>query len=172
MNQENALSIKATITSVLAFLTALWGWFGWLIIAWAGCMTIDYATGYCAALKNGEWDSKVAREGLWHKGGCIIVVLVAGILDAVVGYLLKNIPALNLPFDYSVFVTALVVIWYLLMEIGSITENAGKMGAPVPEFMCRMIKVLKSSLKTAADNMIPDPETETDMDNTDEDEKE
>ena len=155
MTQENALSIKAAITAGLGALTALWGWFGWLVVAWVGCMTIDYVTGYAAALKNGEWSSQVAREGLWHKGGCIIVVLVAIILDGLVGYLLEHIPVVQLPFDYSVFLTALVVTWYILMELGSIIENVGKLGAPIPPWLQQTIAVLKSSVNAAADKAIP-----------------
>ena len=47
-------------------------------------MAIDYITGYSAAAKNGEWSSQIAREGLWHKAGCIFAVLVAGILVTLV----------------------------------------------------------------------------------------
>lgn len=164
MNQENALSIKAALSALFAFFTALWGWFGWLVVAWVVCMTIDYLTGYSAAMKNGEWNSKVAREGLWHKGGCIVVVLVAGILDAVIGYLLEHIPAIQLPFDYAIFLTALVVVWYLMMELGSITENVGKMGAPIPAFLQRAIAVLKSTVDSAAENVIPTGEAGDDTD--------
>ena len=115
---ENVTKFKAALTAVLAAMTALWGWFGWLVLAWVACMAIDYITGYSAAAKNGEWSSQIAREGLWHKAGCIFAVLVAGILDAVVGgYLLGNIHVLSLPFDYTVLVCPLVVTWYLLMEL-------------------------------------------------------
>ena len=93
---ENVTKFKAALAAVLAAMTALWGWFGWLVLAWVGCMAIDYITGYSAAAKNGEWSSKIAREGLWHKTGCIFAVLVAGILDAVVGYLFGNIHGLAL----------------------------------------------------------------------------
>ena len=156
MTEQTALAMKAGITTVLAGLSALWGWFGWLVVAWIGCMTIDYLTGYAAAMKNGEWSSCVAREGLWHKGGCIVVVLVAGILDAVVGYLLEHIPAIALPFHYTVFLTTLVVTWYILMELGSIIENVGKMGAPIPAFLQKAIAVLESSVDAAGEQMIPD----------------
>lgn len=155
MTEENALSLKAAITTCLGFLTALWGWFGWLVVAWVVCMTIDYLTGYSAAMKNGEWNSSVAREGLWHKGGCIIVVLVAVILDCLVGYLLENIPVVELPFDYSTFLTGLVLIWYILMEIGSIIENVGKLGTKIPPWLRRTIAVLKNSVDAAADKAIP-----------------
>ena len=149
---ENVTKFKASLAAVLAAMTALWGWFGWLVLAWVACMAIDYITGYSAAAKNGEWSSQIAREGLWHKAGCIFAVLVAGILDAVVGYLLGNIDGLALPFTYTVFVCPLVVTWYIMMEVGSILENAGKMGAPVPPFLKKMIAVLKASIDTAGDH--------------------
>ena len=51
---ENVTKFKAALAAVLAAMTALWGWFGWLVLAWVGCMAIDYITGYSAAAKNGE----------------------------------------------------------------------------------------------------------------------
>lgn len=151
---ENVTRFKAAMAAVLAAMTALWGWFGWMVLAWVACMAIDYATGYGAAMKNGEWSSEIAREGLWHKAGCIFAVLVAGILDAVVGYLLGNIEGLALPWQYTVFVCPLVVAWYIMMELGSILENVGKMGAPLPEFLKRMIAVLKASIDTNGDRAV------------------
>ena len=148
---ENVTRFKAALAAVLAAMTALWGWFGWLLLAWGACMATDYLTGYSAALKTGEWSSDIAREGLWHKAGCIFAVLVAGILDAVVGYLLGNIHGLALPFEYTVIICPLVVTWYLLMELGSILENVGKMGAPIPEFLKKMIAVLKATVDTAGE---------------------
>ena len=151
---ENITKFKAALAADLAAMTALWGWFGWLVLAWVACMAIDYATGYGAAMKNGEWSSEIAREGLWHKAGCIFAVLVAGILDAVVGYLLGNIEGLALPWQYTVFVCPLVVAWYIMMELGSILENVGKMGAPLPEFLKRMIAVLKASIDTNGEHAV------------------
>lgn len=153
-NKVNAW--KAAISAVLAAMTALWGWFGWMVLAWVACMAIDYITGYSAAAKNGEWSSTVAREGLWHKAGCIFAVLAAGILDAVMGYLLSNIQGLKLPFTYTVLVCPLVVAWYILMELGSILENVGEMGAPLPEFLKKMILVLKGTVDTTGDALSPD----------------
>ena len=37
------------------------------------------------------------------------------------------------------------------MELGSILENVGKMGAPLPEFFKKMIAVLKATVDTAGD---------------------
>ena len=155
MTQDNAMTIKAAITAALAFLTALWGWFGWLVVAWVMCMTIDYLTGYAAAMKAGEWSSTVARDGLWHKGGCIVVVVVAVILDCLVEYLLTHIPSITLPFTYSMFLAGLVLVWYILMELGSIIENVGKMGTRIPPWLRKTIAVLKNSVDAAAEKAIP-----------------
>ena len=146
---ENINAFKAAVSAILAALTALWGWFGWLVIAWVVCMVIDYLTGSAAAIRAGNWSSSVARDGLWHKLGAIVAVLVAGILDMVLGHLLGKVP-IALPFKYTVFLCPLVVVWYLLTEAGSIVENAGALGAPIPNWLSKAIAVFKEKVNEAA----------------------
>ena len=38
--------------------------------------------------------------------------------DGVIGLILTNIPTLTLPFDYTVFLTVLVLVWYIMTELG------------------------------------------------------
>ena len=141
---EHINGFKAAVAAVLGGLTALWGWFGWLVLAWLLCMALDYGTGTAAALRAGEWSSKVARDGLWHKLGAVVAVLVAAILDGVIGLILANIPALEMPFQYEVFVSVLVLVWYIMTELGSIVENIGALGAPVPAWLRKAIAALES----------------------------
>ena len=150
---EHINSFKAAVAAVCAALTALWGWFGWLVVAWIVCMIIDYATGSAAALRAGEWSSKSARDGIWHKLGSVVAVIVAAILDTVIGHLLGNVPGVELPFTYTVLLCPLVVIWYILTEAGSIIENAGALGAPIPVWLTKMIAALESKVDQAGDNM-------------------
>ena len=155
---EHINGIKAAVVGVLGCLTALWGWFGWLVLAWVACMVLDYATGSFAALRAGEWSSKIARDGLWHKLGAIVAVLVAAILDGVIRLVLENIPALELPFEYTVFVSVLVLVWYILTELGSVVENAGALGAPVPAWLARMLAALESGVDRTGSAMGGDGE--------------
>ena len=148
---EHINGFKAAVVAVLGCLTALWGWMGWLVLAWVACMALDYATGSAAALRAGEWSSKVARDGLWHKLGSVVAVLVAAILDGVIRLVLENIPTLELPFEYTVFVSVLVLVWYILTELGSIIENAGALGAPIPGWLAAAIQVLGSSVDKAGE---------------------
>lgn len=145
--------MKAAVTAICAGLTALWGWFGWVVVAWVGCMIIDYITGSCAALRAGEWSSRTARDGIWHKVGSIVAVIVAGILDVVIGHLLANVPGVELPFSYTVLLCPLVVIWYILTEAGSIIENAGALGAPIPPWLTKAIAALESKVDDTGDNI-------------------
>lgn len=145
---EHVNGFKAAVTAVVAVLTALWGWLGWLVVGWVVCMVLDYITGSAAALSAGEWSSEVARRGIWHKAGCIATVAVAGILDAVLGHLLHDVAESVLPFTYTVFLCPLVLVWYILTEAGSIVENAGKMGAPIPAWLRKAIASLKDKVDT------------------------
>ena len=150
---EHINSFKAALTALCAALTALWGWFGWVVVAWIGFMLIDYATGSAAALRAGEWSSKTARDGIWHKLGSVAAVIVAGILDVVIGHLLGNVPGVELPFTYTVLLSPLVVVWYILTEAGSIIENAGALGAPIPAWLTKMVASLGSSVDQAGDKL-------------------
>lgn len=45
----------------------------------------------------------------------------------------------------------LVAVWYLLNELLSIIENAGRMGGPVPEWLRKYIAVLKDKIDSDYD---------------------
>ena len=156
MDVETITAWKAAVVAVIAALTTLWGWFGWLVLAWVACMVIDYATGSAAALKGGTWSSKAAREGIWHKVGSVVAVIAAGILDLVIGHLLANVPGVALPFDYAVLLCPLVVVWYILTEIGSIIENAGALGAPIPSWLSRAVEALEGKVDQAGEDAAGD----------------
>lgn len=146
MTADTANALKLTITTFCGSLTILWGWFGWLCVALMGCMALDYATGSAAAIRHGEWSSKAARDGLWHKLGAVVAVLVACVLDCLVGLILGNLPNVSLPFDYEVLFAPMVIVWYILTELGSLVENAAALGAPVPPFLVSALAVLKKQV--------------------------
>lgn len=146
MDNNNAfLAVKAAIVGFAGAFSAAFGWLGWLILAWAACMVVDYISGSAAAAQAGEWSSAAARAGIWHKGGMILVVIAAAIADAVLGMVLAEIPAL--PVEYTVLVLPIVLVWYVLTELGSILENAAAMGAPVPEFLVRLLATAKEKVE-------------------------
>lgn len=146
---EHVNKLKAAVAAMGAALTALWGWFGWMVVVWIVCMALDYITGTAAAVKSGEWSSKIAREGILHKGGCVAVALVAGLMDLGIGVILDNVAGTELPFDYGVLLCPVVLVWYILTEAGSIVENAGAMGAPVPGWLRKAIAAFRTKVDSA-----------------------
>lgn len=147
---DNVTAFRAAVTAFVTALSALWGWMGWLILAWIVAMVIDYLTGSAAAMRAGEWSSKAAKDGFTHKLGDIAVVLVSALLDLVIGTILAASPG-TLPFDYTIFLCPVVCLWYVLTEAGSIIENAGRMGANVPQWLVKRIAALQTSVDTAID---------------------
>ena len=126
------------------------------MIIWVACFLLDYMSGTAAAHKNGEWSSDIAREGLWHKLGEIFAVLVAALCDIALGVILKTAPV-QLPFDFGTLITPIVLLWYIITELGSILENAGKLGAPLPKWLKRMLKMYKETIDAAqGDDHPPD----------------
>lgn len=148
---DNVNGFKVAVTAIAAGVSAALGWFGWLVVAFVACLFGDWISGSAAAWKNGKWESKVAREGIWHKTGSVIAVLVTVILDYVIGNVINNIPSVSLPFAYTVLLSPVVLVWYILTELGSIIENAGKMGAPVPGFLQKAIALFKGTVDAAGE---------------------
>ena len=146
---ENVTHAKAAVAAAVAVLTALWGWFGWLVVLFVGCMAVDYLTGSAAAMRRGEWSSASARDGIWHKCGSIIVVMVAGAADLLIGTMLGHLPGVVLPFEYTVLLCPLVTVWYTLTELGSIVENAVALGAPCPPWLTRILKAAQEAVDQA-----------------------
>ena len=146
-NNNIFLAVKAAIVGIFGAFGAAFGWLGWLVLAWIGCMVVDYISGSSAAMKAGEWSSAKARGGIWHKAGMIVVVVVAAVADKVLAIVLANIP--GLPIDYTVLLLPMVLVWYILTELGSILENAAAMGAPVPEFLVNILAAAKEKVEVA-----------------------
>lgn len=137
--------LKGAVSAALAVLTALWGWFGWLVVSWVVFMALDIFTGMAAAAKKGVWSSRAAWEGLWRKAGCVAAVTAAGLLDLVVMEILSKL-TIDLPFTYTVFLCPMVVVWYILTEAGSVIENAGALGAPIPQWLRKAIGAFRDQV--------------------------
>ena len=153
---ENATNIKVTITGVFACLTALWGWFGWLVAAWVLLMMADWLVGSAAAAHAGKWSSAKLREGAWHKGGMVIMVCVALVADWLIGTLIGNLPLVELPFnwEYTVLIGPMVIVWYVIGELGSLAEHAVSMGAPHPKWLPKLLEISQSAVDAAGDAII------------------
>ena len=146
---ENLTAIKAAIAAFFTALGAFLGWQGVMFFIWIIAMALDYLSGSLAAWLRGEWSSAVARDGLKHKGGMIFVVAVAGITDITLSIVCQHLPV---EMTWPVLVLPLVLAWYILTELGSILENAVKMGAPIPKWLMKLLTVGLKVIDKKADS--------------------
>ena len=145
---EHVNKFKAGIAAATGALTALWGWMGWLAVGWIVCMGLDYLTGSMAAAKEGKWNSARAREGIWHKCGMIVVLLEAA---------LEHLPGIELPFAFGGLVCPMVLVWYIITELGSIAENGVALGAPVPGWLVKLLEIGKGAVDAAGNAAVDGP---------------
>ncbi len=148
---ENMVTIKTAIVAGATAMGAFLGWKGVMLLAWVLVMALDYISGTIAACKDGAWESKVAREGLAHKGGMIFVVMVAAISDWVMVIVAEYIP---IGIQWPGIIMPLVLAWYIVTELGSILENAVKLGATVPKWLIKMLKASADIMEHAGDAVL------------------
>lgn len=111
-------------------------------------VVLDFVTGWLAGAKTTGLLSKTSYNGIKRKIFIFVMVAVGHILDMVLGSSLTVVsdmlswvpPAL---LSEGHIMRDAIIIWYLLNELLSITENAGKAGLYVPPFLKQIIAVLK-----------------------------
>ena len=115
-------------------------------------MVIDYISGMLAAKKeavnhpgdpNFGWSSAQGFNGIIKKFGILCVIVVSMVLDYIVATL-----AIQMHFNppITTLFSLLVTSWFLLNEMLSVIENAGRMGADVPNWLAKYIAVLKDKI--------------------------
>ena len=123
--------ISANICAICAF---MFGRLDGLLYALIALMILDYITGLIVAYINKEISSAVGFKGIAKKVFILALVSVAHILDTqVIG-------------DGSVFRSA-VAGFYIANEGISITENAVRIGVPVPQKIVDVLKQIKDKEK-------------------------
>ena len=122
--------ISATIGTILTFLFVKWEIGLQILIT---CMVLDYILGIMCGTKKKELSSNRGFEGLKKKFTIIIVLILAVLLDRLLG-------------QGWVFRT-LVIYFYIAMEGISILENATILGVPFPDKLKDVLIQLKDGNK-------------------------
>ena len=89
------------------------------------------------------WSSKRGKQGIIKKVGYLCVIAAAMVVD----YIILHVAAqTGIQVSLKAFFGLLVAVWYILNELLSITENAGRMGANVPTWLSKYVAVLKNKI--------------------------
>lgn len=146
------LTIQAALTAILAWLSARLGILLPVMCLLLVAMIMDYITGMLASKRESldhpndpayGWSSKRGAEGIIKKVGYLCIIAVAMIVD----YIILHVAAqIGLEISLKAFFGLLVAVWYILNELLSIIENAGRMGAAVPSWLAKYVAVLKDKI--------------------------
>lgn len=154
MKKGTCVMIQGAVTAVAAWLSARIGILFPVLCILLVMMVGDYISGMMASKvesidhpndSNYGWNSKKGAKGIIKKVGYLCVIAVAMVVDYI---LAKTSGTLGFSMPVKTLFGLLVAVWYLLNELLSIIENAGRMGAPVPEWLKKYIAVLKDKIDT------------------------
>lgn len=146
------LLLQVFLAGAIAWLSDRLGILFPMLVILCGLMITDYFTGMAASKTEAidhpddpayGWNSAKGAKGILKKFGYLCVTAAAIVLD----YMLMIVAGqLGFEMQKSAFFGLLVTAWYILNELLSIAENAGRMGAPVPKWLVKYIAVLKSKI--------------------------
>lgn len=156
MKREYVLITQGALTAVGAFLSDKLGILFPVLCMLGIMMVVDYITGMLASRvealdhpgdSNYGWTSKRGAVGIIKKVGYLCVIAAAMTVD----YIMAQVSGqLGIILPTTVFFGLLVAVWYLLNELLSIIENAGRMGSHVPEWLRNYIAVLRDKIDDTA----------------------
>jgi toxin secretion/phage lysis holin len=95
---------------------------------------IDFISGLAAGYIEGGLKSKIGMVGIARKVFIFMMVAVAHLIDLLL---------IESGMETKALIMTMVIVFYAVNEILSITENAGRIGLPVPEQIKSAIVVLK-----------------------------
>ena len=99
-----------------------------------GFILLDMITGLIKAFKEKAYTSSIMREGLFHKCGSILLIIFGVLVDYAQTYIDLGV---------TVPVALAICTYIILMEVGSIIENVGKIN---PQIIPNKIKPYFSKL--------------------------
>lgn len=126
-------SLSAVVGSIGTYLVG--GWSALLDVL-LFMVVVDYLSGLAAAYKEGNLSSKVGFIGISKKVYIFLLVAIGHKIDIATGN--------------GDYIMQAVIWFYLANELLSITENGGRMGAPIPPVLQQAIAVLKGKGETNA----------------------
>lgn len=127
--------LTAGVGALGGFMSWLYGGFGDAMLALIVFMALDYVTGLIVAgvfhksnkTETGALESKAGWKGLCRKGMTLGIVMMAALLDRVMG---------------TSYIRDAVIIGFIFNESLSILENAGLMGVSYPQALKNALDLL------------------------------
>ena len=140
---------KALLTAMFGALSSLFGALAIPIILLVLCNVIDYGTGIAASkYRNEKINSYKGLRGIIKKVCMWLLIVVGAIIDQLLLYAAGQV-GINIPFTFAI--ACVVAIWLVCNELISILENIADIGVPLPAFLNKIVKNIKSQIEEKTD---------------------
>ena len=137
--------IKAVFATIFGALSSLFGVLAIPIVLLVLCNIIDYITGLAAVrYRKQQISSYTSIKGITKKVCMWLLIVVGSIIDQLMMYACSEI-GFNMPFTFAI--ACIVAIWLICNEIISILENINDIGVPMPAFMNKVVRSIKSQIE-------------------------
>lgn len=151
----NAKTWRALIAVALGGLSAYMRVMFVPLVVLIAVMIIDYMSGMLKAWGNEELSSRVGLRGIVKKLSYLMLVCVAGVVDWLLWSGLRQV---GISLDFGFCFGLIVTIWLIINELISILENLEALKVPMPAFLKKIIKHLKSAVEVMGDNAADEKE--------------
>lgn len=139
---------KAAIVAATAAIAAYFEVLFFPIIVVVIVMLCDYGSGVAAAWVHNELSSRTGIVGIVKKVAYALIIVVGIVVDWVIQTAAEKV---GLDAGNFYYFALLVIVWLIINECISILENVERIGAPVPAFLVKLTKKLKSSAEQKGD---------------------
>lgn len=146
MQKENVF--KGVLSALLAGATAYFRVMGVPVVVLISVMVVDYISGMTKAWLGAGLSSKVGVRGIVKKLCYMLVVIVAAIVDWL---MIAGLRHIGIEMDHTYYFGIVVTVWLIINELISILENLSAIGIPMPEFLKKVVKRLKTTVEKAAE---------------------
>lgn len=145
MKMEQANQVKAVLTMVFAFISAIFGVLAIPVMLLVACNVIDYITGLMASkYRAQDINSYKSIRGIFKKVSMWLLVMVGAIIDEM---LLYTSTSIGWKSPVTFLIACVVALWLICNEIISILENIQDMGVRIPAFLQPLVKHIRSQVE-------------------------
>lgn len=164
MKKEQIYTVQAAFSVAGAWLSDKLGILYPMFVVFIIMMVADQFSGMAASKREAldhpndpdyGWSSIKWRKGIYKKFGYILTVCAAMVVDFII---FQCAGLLGVDIKTNTLFSLLCTVWFILNELLSITENAGRMGAQLPEFLIRVLAVLKNKVEEQGNATVKESE--------------
>lgn len=133
------LATQLTISTLGGILATALGGVDIALKALIIAVVLDYGTGVMKAIYNKSLSSDVGYRGILKKVDIFLVVILAVVLDKLLGESLMSSMGLSIDMPLR----AVVILFFISNEALSILENVSATGLPIPSVLSKVLSQLR-----------------------------